>query len=124
MFGYACNETEEFMPYLIALAHELIKRLTDIRKDGISQYLRPDGKSQVTVEYNSNGNPVRLVAVGLSTQHDPEVAQKQIHDDIINMLDLRRPIYKKTAAYGHFGDNTSGMPWEQLDKVKVLKEYL
>lgn len=262
MFGYACNETEEFMPYPIALAHKLTKRLTELRKDGTLQYLRPDGKSQVTVEYDSNGKPVRLDTVVLSAQHDPEVAQQQIHDDvkkyvfdyvlpaalvdentkffinptgrfviggphgdsgltgrkiivdtyggmarhgggafsgkdctkvdrsaayvaryvaknivaagladkceiqlsyaigvaeptsimvdtfgtgkiseermiqivrenfdliptgIINMLDLRRPIYKKTAAYGHFGENASNMPWEQLDKVKVLKEYL
>ena len=262
MFGYACNETEEFMPYPISLAHKLTKRLTEIRKDGTLQYLRPDGKSQVTVEYDSNGKPVRVDTIVLSAQHDPEVAQKQIHEDIkkyvfdyvlpaelvdentkffinptgrfvtggphgdsgltgrkiivdtyggmarhgggafsgkdctkvdrsaayvaryvaknivaagiadkceiqlsyaigvaeptsimietfgtgklpeeklieivrenfdliptgiINMLDLRRPIYKKTAAYGHFGENTSDMLWEQLDKVKVLKEYL
>ena len=262
MFGYACNETEEFMPYPISLAHKLTKRLTEIGKDGTLQYLRPDGKSQVTVEYDSNGKPVRVDTIVLSAQHDPEVAQKQIHEDIkkyvfdyvlpaelvdentkffinptgrfvtggphgdsgltgrkiivdtyggmarhgggafsgkdctkvdrsaayvaryvaknivaagiadkceiqlsyaigvaeptsimietfgtgklpeeklieivrenfdliptgiINMLDLRRPIYKKTAAYGHFGENTSDMLWEQLDKVKVLKEYL
>ena len=262
MFGYACNETVDFMPYPISLAHKLTKRLTEIRKDGTLQYLRPDGKSQVTVEYDSNGKPVRVDTIVLSAQHDPEVAQKQIHEDIkkyvfdyvlpaelvdentkffinptgrfvtggphgdsgltgrkiivdtyggmarhgggafsgkdctkvdrsaayvaryvaknivaagiadkceiqlsyaigvaeptsimietfgtgklpeeklieivrenfdliptgiINMLDLRRPIYKKTAAYGHFGENTSDMLWEQLDKVKVLKEYL
>lgn len=262
MFGYATDETEEYMPYPIALAHKLARQLTKVRKDGTLTYLRPDGKSQVTVEYDENGVPARLDAVVLSTQHDPEVSQEQIHADvkkyifdeilpaelvdentkffinptgrfviggphgdsgltgrkiivdtyggmarhgggafsgkdctkvdrsaayaaryaaknivaaglakkceiqlsyaigvaqptsvmvdtfgtgkvsdsklveivrenfdlrpagIIKMLDLRRPIYKQTAAYGHFGRNDLDLPWEKLDKVESLKQYL
>ncbi len=262
MFGYASNETPEYMPYPISLAHKLSKRLTDIRKDGTLSYLRPDGKSQVSVEYDENGKPVRLEAVVISTQHDPDVTQEQIHKDIrkyifdevlpqeliddktkfyvnptgrfviggphgdagltgrkiivdtyggyarhgggafsgkdctkvdrsaayaaryvaknvvaagladkceiqlsyaigvaeptsvqvetfgtgklsdekltaiirehfdlrpagiIKMLDLRRPIYKQTAAYGHFGRTDVDLPWEKLDKAETLKQYL
>ena len=262
MFGYATNETPEYMPYPISLAHKLALQLTNVRKDGTLPYLRPDGKSQVSVEYDENGKPVRLEAVVLSTQHDEEVSQEQIHEDIkkyvfdpvlptelidektkffinptgrfviggphgdagltgrkiivdtyggmarhgggafsgkdctkvdrsaayaaryvaknivaagladkceiqlsyaigvahptsihvetfgtgklsdaklveiirenfdlrpagiIKMLDLRRPIYKQTAAYGHFGRNDLDLPWEKLDKVETLKKYL
>lgn len=262
MFGYATNETEEYMPYSIALAHKLVLQLTKVRKDGTLKYLRPDGKSQVSVEYDAKGNPLRLEAVVLSTQHDEDVTQEQIHEDIkkyvfdpvlpvelidektrfyinptgrfviggphgdagltgrkiivdtyggyarhgggafsgkdctkvdrsaayaaryvaknivaagiadkceiqlsyaigvaqptsimvdtfgtgkieddklveiirenfdlrpagiIKMLDLRRPIYKQTAAYGHFGRNDLDLPWERLDKTEVLKKYL
>ncbi len=262
MFGYATNETEEYMPYPIDLAHKLALQLTKVRKDGTLKYLRPDGKSQVSVEYDEAGKPVRLEAVVLSTQHDDDVTQEQIHEDIkkyvfdpvlpkemvddqtkffinptgrfviggphgdagltgrkiivdtyggyarhgggafsgkdctkvdrsaayaaryvaknivaagiadkceiqlsyaigvaqptsimvdtfgtgkiaddklveivrenfdlrpagiIKMLDLRRPIYKQTAAYGHFGRNDLDLPWEKLDKVDALKKYL
>ena len=82
MFGYASNETEEYMPYPIALAHKLARQLTKVRKDGTLPYLRPDGKTQVTVEYDEAGRPSRLDAVVLSTQHNPEVSQEQIHADI------------------------------------------
>ena len=82
MFGYATNETEEYMPYSISLAHKLALQLTKVRKDGTLKYLRPDGKSQVSVEYDENGKPIRLEAVVLSTQHDEDVTQEQIHEDI------------------------------------------
>ncbi len=262
MFGFASNETEEYMPYPIALAHKLARQLTKVRKDGTLSYLRPDGKTQVTVEYDENGKPFRLDAVVLSTQHDDQVSQEQIHKDIkkyvfdeilpaemvdadtkffinptgrfviggphgdsgltgrkiivdtyggyarhgggafsgkdctkvdrsaayaaryvaknivaagladkceiqlsyaigvahptsimvdtfgtgklsneklveivrenfdlrpagiIKMLDLRRPIYKQTAAYGHFGRHDLDLPWERLDRVETLKKYL
>ena len=262
MFGFATNETEEYMPYPISLAHKLARRLTEVRKNGTLPYLRPDGKSQVSVEYDENDRPVRLEAVVLSTQHDPDVTQEQIHADIkkyvfdpvlpaglidentkffinptgrfviggphgdagltgrkiivdtyggyarhgggafsgkdctkvdrsaayaarwvaknivaagladkceiqlsyaigvarptsimadtfgtgklsdeklvdvirenfdlrpagiIRMLDLRRPIYKQTAAYGHFGRHDLDLPWEKLDKAEELKKYL
>ena len=262
MYGFASDETEEFMPYPISLAHKLSRQLTKVRKDGTLTYLRPDGKTQVTVEYDENDRPIRLDAVVLSTQHDPDVTQEQIHEDIkkyvfdpilpahmvdgetkffinptgrfviggphgdsgltgrkiivdtyggyarhgggafsgkdctkvdrsaayaaryvaknmvaaglarkceiqlsyaigvahptsiqvetfgtgklsdqklteivrenfdlrpagiIKMLDLRRPIYKQTAAYGHFGRNDMDLPWERLDKAEDLKKYL
>ena len=262
MFGYATNETPEYMPYPIALAHKLVRQLTKVRKDGTLPYLRPDGKSQVTVEYDENGKPSRLDAVVLSTQHSEEVSQEQIHEDIrkyvfepvipadmvdentkffinptgrfviggphgdsgltgrkiivdtyggmarhgggafsgkdctkvdrsaayaaryvaknivaagladkceiqlsyaigvaqptsvnvdtfgtgklpdsrlveiirenfdlrpagiIRMLDLRRPIYKQTAAYGHFGRTDLDLSWEKTDKAEELKKYL
>ena len=262
MFGYATNETDDYMPYPIDLAHKLSLKLTEVRKNGTLKYLRPDGKTQVSVEYDENGKPKRLEAVVLSTQHDEDVTQEQIHEDIkkyvfdevlpqeliddktrfyinptgrfviggphgdagltgrkiivdtyggmarhgggafsgkdctkvdrsaayaaryvaknlvaagladkceiqlsyaigvaqptsinvdtfgtgkldserlveiirenfdlrpagiIKMLDLRRPIYKQTAAYGHFGRNDLNLPWEALDKVSDLKKYL
>ena len=262
MFGYATNETEEYMPYPIALAHKLVRQLTKVRKDGTLPYLRPDGKSQVTVEYDKEGHPIRLDAVVLSTQHDESVTQEQIHADvkkyvfdqvlpadmvdeetkffinptgrfviggpqgdsgltgrkiivdtyggyarhgggafsgkdctkvdrsaayaaryvaknivaagladkceiqlsyaigvahptsirvetfgtgkladeelvavvrenfdlrpagIIKMLDLRRPIYKQTGAYGHFGRTDLDLPWEKTDRAEALKAYL
>ena len=262
MFGFASDETVEYMPYPIVLAHKLAMQLTRVRKNGTLPYLRPDGKTQVTVEYDENNNPIRLEAVVLSTQHDEEVSQKKIHNDIkkfvftpilpnnmidentkfyinptgrfviggphgdsgltgrkiivdtyggyarhgggafsgkdctkvdrsaayaaryvaknivaaglaskceiqlsyaigvanptsiqvetfgtgklsddklveivrenfdlrpagiIKMLDLRRPIYKQTAAYGHFGRTDLNLPWEKLDKVEILKQYV
>ncbi len=262
MFGYASNETPELMPYPISLAHKLALQLTKVRKDGTLTYLRPDGKTQVSVEYDEEGRPRRLEAVVLSTQHDADVTQEQIHADIkkhvfdpilpqemvdgetkffinptgrfviggphgdagltgrkiivdtyggyarhgggafsgkdctkvdrsaayaaryvaknivaaglaekceiqlsyaigvaqptsvmvdtfgtgkisdeklvemirenfelrpagiIKMLDLRRPIYKQTAAYGHFGRDDLNLPWEATDKVEILKKYL
>lgn len=89
MFGYATNETEEYMPYPISLAHKLARQLTKVRKDGTLPYLRPDGKSQVSVEYDENGKPLRLEAVVLSTQHDPDVSQERIHEDVKNMYLIR-----------------------------------
>lgn len=262
MFGYATNETAEFMPLPISLAHKLTRQLAKVRKDGTLSYLRPDGKSQVTVQYDEDGKPSRIEAVVISTQHNPEISQEQIHEDIkkyvlapvlpaemlddetkyfinptgrfviggpqgdsgltgrkiivdtyggyarhgggafsgkdctkvdrsaayaaryvaknivaagiadkceiqlsyaigvahptsimvdtfgtgkldgekiveiirenfdlrpagiIKMLDLRRPIYKQTAAYGHFGRTDVELPWEKLDKVDELKKYL
>lgn len=262
MFGFASNETEEYLPYPIALAHKLTRKLSEVRKNGTLPYLRPDGKSQVTVEYDENGKPVHINAVIISTQHAAEITQEQIHEDIkkhvidavvpadlvnentkffinptgrfviggpngdsgltgrkiivdtyggyarhgggafsgkdctkvdrsaayaaryvaknivaagladkceiqlsyaigvahptsimvdtfgtgklkdnelvsiirdnfdlrpagiIKMLDLRRPIYKQTAAYGHFGRTDLTLPWENLDKAEDLKKYL
>ena len=100
MFGYATNETEEYMPYPISLAHKLSKRLTQVRKDGVLPYLRPDGKTQVSVEYDENGNPFRLEAVVLSAQHDPEVDQEQIHEDV------KREIFDKVLPKEMVDDQT------------------
>ena len=100
MFGYATNETEENMPYPISLAHKLSKRLTQVRKDGVLPYLRPDGKTQVSVEYDENGKPFRLEAVVLSAQHDPEVDQEQIHEDV------KREIFDKVLPKEMVDDQT------------------
>ena len=86
MFGYACDETEELMPLAITLAHKLAKRLTQVRKDGLVSYLRPDGKTQVTVEYDENHHPVRVDAVVISTQHSPDVELEQIRRDMIELV--------------------------------------
>lgn len=100
MFGYATNETEEYMPYPIALAHKLAIRLTEVRKNGTLPYLRPDGKTQVTVEYDEEGKPVRLDAVVLSTQHDPDVTQEQIHEDI------KKHVFDETIPQDMVDENT------------------
>ena len=100
MFGYATNETEEYMPYPISLAHKLSKKLTQVRKDGVLPYLRPDGKTQVSVEYDENGKPFRLEAVVLSAQHDPEVDQEQIHEDV------KREIFDKVLPKEMVDDQT------------------
>ena len=100
MFGFATNETEEYMPYPISLAHKLSKKLTQVRKDGLLPYLRPDGKTQVSVEYDENGKPFRLEAVVLSAQHDPEVQQEQIQEDI------KREIFDKVLPKEMVDENT------------------
>lgn len=100
MFGYATNETDEYMPYPISLAHKLSKKLTQVRKDGVLPYLRPDGKTQVSVEYDENGKPFRLEAVVLSAQHDPEVDQEQIHEDV------KREIFDKVLPKEMVDDQT------------------
>lgn len=100
MFGYATNETEEYMPYSISLAHKLTRQLTKVRKDGTLKYLRPDGKSQVTVEYDENGKPVHINAVVLSTQHSPEVSQERIHEDIMKY------VFEPVLPSGLIDDNT------------------
>ena len=100
MFGYATDETPELMPYPSALAQKLARRLTEVRKDGTLPYLRPDGKTQVTVEYDEEGVPTRLDAVVLSTQHDPEVTQEQIHEDI------KKHVFDVTIPAGMVDDQT------------------
>ncbi|UNL36368.1 methionine adenosyltransferase domain-containing protein, partial [Limosilactobacillus reuteri] len=127
------DETPEYMPLTLVLSHKLMRKIAQLRKDGVISYLRPDAKAEVTVEYDENDKPLRVDTVVLSTQHDPEVSLDQIKKDIkeqvrpagiIEMLDLKRPIYKQTAAYGHFGRTDVDLPWEHLDKVDELKEIL
>ena len=110
MFGYASDETEEYMPYPIALAQKMAMKLAEVRKNGTLPYLRPDGKTQVTVEYDENGAPVRLDAVVLSTQHDPDVTQEQIHEDIKKyvfdeiLYQSYRPFCNRRASWGQRPD--------------------
>lgn len=110
MFGYACNETPEYMPMAITLAQRIAKRLADVRKEGLVDYLRPDGKSQVTVEYDDKGNPIRVDTIVLSTQHSPEVTNEKIANDMMNLV-IRKVVPlnlldEKTKYYinptGHF----------------------
>jgi S-adenosylmethionine synthetase len=132
MFGYATNENEDLLPTPISLAHKLSKMLTDVRKSGLLSYLRPGGKSQVTVEYDKDVNPVRVDAVVISTQHSETISTEELRADIlkhviqatlpssllgiIESLDLRRPIYRKTAVYGRFGRADADSNWEATDK--------
>lgn len=131
MFGYATNETEEYMPYPIALAHKLARRLTEVRKNGTLPYLRPDGKSQVTVEYDEAGKPVRLDAVVLSTQHDPDVTQEQIHADVkkyifdevlpADMVDADTKFFVNPTGRFVIGGTSRG---QRSDRKKDYRRYL
>ena len=117
MFGYASNETEEYMPYAINMAHKLSKKLTEVRKKGVIPYLRPDGKTQVTVEYEDD-KPKRIETILISTQHLVEIIKEKFDltpNGIIKYLGLTKPIYAKTTNYGHFGKED--LPWEKVIKL-------
>jgi len=125
MFGYACNETPELMPMPITYAHQLTSRLAKVRKNGALDFLRPDGKSQVTVEYE-NGTPKRVDTIIVSAQHKPDVSHEDLKEaiieEVIKYLDLLRPIYRKTSAYGHFGRSEPEFSWEKTDMVESLRD--
>ena len=115
-FGYASNETEEYMPYAINMAHKLARQLTKIRKDGTLKYLRPDGKTQVTVEYDEAGKPSRIDAVVCSTQHDPDVTQEQIHEGLKGEQ-IFRPHTRSTGASS--SSNSSSAIWAESSPAKL-----
>lgn len=121
-FGFASNETEEYMPYAINMAHKLARQLTKVRKDGTLKYLRPDGKTQVTVEYSEEGKPVRIDAVVCSTQHDPDVTQEQIHADIRKyVLDAVIPADMVDDNTKYFINPTGRFVSEDLTETVVLQ---
>ena len=123
MFGYACNETPELMPLAISIAHKMAKRLTDVRKQGLVDYLRPDGKTQITVEYDENGKPVRVDTVVLSTQHSPDVTLEQIRKDMIDMVIANQTLRVATGVLNEIMSEAVAMQQPPSDKGKRLKLY-